>query len=364
MYDSTVKFSRPPAQCKVIVGTQAVQRLQDIVNELYCSAAFIITDKNVYRHYELYLKRLTRSMSCPANIYILPAGERTKSYSYQIKIHNWLLEQGADRESVIIGIGGGVICDISGFAAATFMRGVSHILVPTTLLAQVDAAIGGKNGINLPSAKNIIGTVKHPLAIIADPDFLNTLRSWHFKEGLSELVKIALVKSKSLGTLLDRFLSVKMKGNNELLLRIIEQGIKLKLDVVKHDPYEKGPRRILNFGHTTGHALEALGNYRAMPHGKAVALGMLVALRLSEKLCSLDPETAKWGESQIHKLYRLFPVAGISTDDVWRVIRSDKKRKGHKVQFVLLESYAKPVIHTVAAKEFRNAFSEAAGIVR
>ncbi len=356
MYDTTVKFPFPAAHCRVIAGQNAVRQLRSVVSKIGCSTMFIVTDRNVHKHYESQVRGFLKGVRCPGDILVLPAGERTKSYRYQLKIHEWLLEKGADRESILIGVGGGVICDITGFAAATFMRGIRHILVATTLVAQIDAAIGGKNGINLPAAKNMVGTIKQPVSVIADSMFLRTLRPQHFKEGMAELVKMALIKSASLGKMITRYQSGHAEDREELISRIIEQGVKLKLDVVRQDPFESGLRRILNFGHTTGHALEVLGNYRRMTHGKAVACGMLVALELSKRLCSLDDETVAWGVERIRELYPSFPIGGISPDGVWAVIKCAKKRVRAQVRFVLLESFAKPVIHTVTERQFRALF--------
>lgn len=356
MYDTTVKFPFPAALCRVIAGQDAASQLRSVVGKIGCSTMFIVTDRNVHEHYEPQLRGYLKSVRCPGDILVLPAGEKTKSYRYQLRIHDWLLEKGADRESILVGVGGGVICDITGFAAATFMRGIRHILVATTLVAQIDAAIGGKNGINLPAAKNIVGTIKQPVSVIADSMFLKTLRPQHFREGMAELVKMALIKSASLGKLITRYQSGNSEDRQELISRIIQQGVKLKLDVVRKDPLESGLRRILNFGHTTGHALEVLGKYRQMTHGRAVACGMLVALDLSKRLCSLDDETVSWGVERIRELYRSFPIAGISPHGVWEVIKRDKKRVRKQVQFVLLKSLAKPVIHTVTERQFRASF--------
>jgi 3-dehydroquinate synthase len=319
-----------------------------------------VTDRNVYKHYASDLRRILGAVRCPVQTLVLPSGERTKNHRQQMRIHEWLISHGADRASVLIGVGGGVVCDISGFAAATHMRGIRHILVATTLVAQIDAAIGGKNGINLSASKNIVGTTKQPISVIADPLFLSTLKPRHFKEGMAELVKIALIRSAALGRLISRHQSGHDDDPEELLSRIIERGIKLKLDVVRSDPYEAGLRKILNFGHTTGHALEVLGNYRRFTHGKAVACGMLVALELSRKLCSLDSRTVAWAEERIRGLYRSFPIADIDKRDVWSVIKRDKKRIRRRVQFVLLESLAVPAVRTVTEPEFRYAYSKVA----
>lgn len=353
MYDTVIRFPSPENRCRLIAGVDSVRKIGDVLGEVDYSSAFVITDRNVHRFHE----RRIETIKGKSRILILPSGETTKNYRMQAVIQSWLLKKGADRQSILIGIGGGVMCDIVGFAAATFMRGIRHALIPTTLVAQIDASIGGKNGINLPNAKNIVGTIRQPVSIVVDPTFLETLLPRHMKEGMSELIKMALIRSRKLSRQIESYQSTRGKSADDLIADMVEQGVRLKLDVVRKDPHEKGLRKILNFGHTTAHALEVLGRYGRMTHGRAVAFGMLVALELSEKLCSLDRQTIDEAETIIRSLYRSFPVQKFSSNDVWDVIKRDKKRVEQQVQFVLLESMAKPVVRDVMKSEFSKAYT-------
>ncbi len=355
MSSLTIKFSCKAVSCRVEVDHGVAGLVPSIVKDSGCSSAFVITDKNLVHYQGSYFDRVIKRHRGSAKMLVLPPGESTKSYRTQMRIHRWLLDNGADRGSILIGVGGGVICDIVGFAAATFMRGIDHILVPTTLLAQVDAAIGGKNGINLADAKNMIGTVKQPMSILVDPEFLTTLSRAHFTEGLSELLKMALIKSRKLRSLFSRY---QKSSDQTILLQMITEGIRSKLDVVRKDQYESGLRMVLNFGHTTAHALEVFARYkRSMPHGRAVAAGMLVALELSRKLCSLDEKTFQWGHDQIAQLYRNFPMETAATGSLWDIIGRDKKRTGAGVNFVLLKSMFQPIVRPISKRDFKSAYT-------
>ncbi len=362
MLDRKITFGRSTEVCRVIVKQGAANELDSILRAISSESRYLIADKNVERLHRPFFDRALDSAFTRSRLLTLPAGETTKNPKTQLQIHEWLLKNGASRASLVVGVGGGVICDLAGFAAATFMRGIQHAFVPTTLVAQIDAAIGGKNGINLPSAKNMVGTVKQPKFVIVDPAFLCTLPAERLREGMAELLKIALVRSKQLGKQLDGMLS---SGNPEeqarALAKSTELGVSLKLDIVRKDPLEKGLREILNFGHTTGHALEALGQYgRGIPHGKAVAFGILVAVSLSRKLCGLDGDTIEWTQGRIRSIYRSFRIPDARPDDVWKIASHDKKRTRDDVNFVLLEGFARPVVRPVSKRQFISSFAEVA----
>jgi len=360
MIEFSISFSKPQSKCGFVIGENAISTLRDNLSECAPQSAFVITDANVFRLHKRTLTKLIKGKNSSSRLLVLPAGERVKSYKYQIKIHQWLLENGADRKSCVVGVGGGVVCDTAGFAAATFMRGVSCILVPTTLLAQIDAAIGGKNGINLSSAKNIVGTIRQPSAVIADTLFLNTLKPVHFKEGLSELLKMALIGSRMLRKQYEVYENADIEERRKLIQMLITEAIKAKLAVVRKDQFESGLRKILNFGHTTAHALETLSKYRRISHGKAVAFGMLVAIELSRTKPGLDEDSVKWANGRIRHLYRSFNLPNVGMDEFWNAVMRDKKRLENKVQFVLLETLGSPIIETVTKRDFVRAYQRAA----
>jgi len=360
MFESTVTYPASKESTLYRAGEGVFDTLPEIIEAENPSSVYFITDKIVDSFHSQRISKIGRSKAVSAKILTLPAGERTKNTRHLMGIANWLLDNGADRQSLIVAIGGGVITDLTGFAAATFMRGVRHILVPTTLLAQIDAAIGGKTGINLPSAKNSLGVIKQPVATFSDPVFLQTLKIANLREGLSELVKAALIGSKKLARLIDSI----DPGDSDSILSVapdlVETGMKIKVSVVRKDPLEQDYRRILNFGHTVGHAIESLLGYKKMTHGKAVAFGMLTALYLSRDILSLDDETVAWGETSISKLYSEFDLGGIDHSYTWNALKMDKKRLMGKPRFVLLRAFKEPEIVEVYQKQFQRAFMETA----
>lgn len=359
MFESMVVYPSTRESTLYRAGEGVFETLPEIIGDENPSSVYFMTDKNVDSFHARWISKVGRSKEISAQILTLPAGERTKNTRHLMGVANWLLENGADRDSIIVAIGGGVVTDLVGFAAATFMRGVRHVLVPTTLLAQVDAAIGGKTGVNLPAAKNSLGVVKQPVATLADPGFLHTLKVSHLREGLSELVKAALIRSRKLAGLLETV----DPGNSTTILSIaselVETGMKVKVGVVRKDPREKDLRRILNFGHTVGHSIESLLGYKRMTHGKAIAFGMLVALYLSRNLLGLDDETVEWGEDTIGRLHGRFDLGGINYSHTWNSLKNDKKRFKGRPRFVLLRAFAEPEILEVDINQFRKAFGEA-----
>jgi len=358
MSNITIKLGGKEVSCRVEINHGAADKVRSIVKDHGYTSAFVITDKNLVRHHKSYFDQITARRSSISEMLVLPSGESIKNNRTQMRIHKWLLNNGAGRGSILIGVGGGVVCDIVGFAAATFMRGIDHLLIPTTLLAQVDAAIGGKNGINLADTKNMIGTVKQPMSILVDPRFLTTLSRANINEGLSELLKMAFIKSRKLRSLFSHYHD---SNDQTILMKMITEGIRSKLDIVKKDQFEAGLRMILNFGHTTAHALEVQAGYkRSMSHGKAVAAGMLVALELSRKRCSLDENALQWGSEQIAQLYKNFPMDSYAIDEIWDVIGRDKKKTGAGINFVLLESMYYPIVRPVNKRDFKSAYNTVA----
>jgi 3-dehydroquinate synthase len=245
-------------------------------------------------------------------------------------IHEKLFQEGCGRDTLLVALGGGVICDVVGFAAATFMRGIPLVLIPTTLLAIVDAAIGGKTAIDTPLGKNLIGSLYHPKAVIADLDTLKTLPKEEWIQGLAEILKIGLVFNPSIWDLAQKDLE-----NEEL----IYQAVQGKMDVVARDPTELGLRRILNFGHTIGHGLEKIGN---MPHGKAVALGCLAESFLSMQLGYLSSQDFE----KIQVPYRNFSLKlpkNYSREKLFQMMQHDKKKENGKIRFVLIDKIGSAV---------------------
>ncbi|HZE21988.1 MAG TPA: 3-dehydroquinate synthase, partial [Desulfobaccales bacterium] len=271
-----------------------------------------------------------------------PRGERAKTWAVVQRLARELLARGAHRGTPVIALGGGVVGDVSGFLASIFMRGLPLIQVPTTLLAMVDAAIGGKTAINLPEGKNLLGTFHQPRLVVIDPEFLRTLPRAERLNGLAEVVKAGFIRDRDL---LDRLDSVKIGlfADEGELSETIYRAASIKAQVVAADERERDLRRILNFGHTLGHGLEQASRYR-LPHGRAVAWGMVAALTLSELLAGLDHDEAAWGRRLIRNLDLCRPLPQLNPEEVMAALGLDKKRRETGVPLVLLPSLGQTVI--------------------
>ncbi|HEX4211467.1 MAG TPA: 3-dehydroquinate synthase, partial [Candidatus Binataceae bacterium] len=249
--------------------------------------AALITDTNVVA---LYADRVARGLAAVGFepvVIEFPAGEASKSLGMLGTLYDRLVEAHLDRSSTIFALGGGVTGDLAGFAAATFLRGVALVQLPTTLTAQVDSALGGKTGINHPAAKNLIGAFYQPRMIVADVATLDSLPDREFREGLGEVIKYGAIMDEPMITELERTLPAIIRREPEQLQTIVSRSLWHKADIVQSDEHEGGRRKILNFGHTLGHALEVVAGYGSFLHGEAVAAGMVAAVRLSQTHAAL-----------------------------------------------------------------------------
>lgn len=305
--------------------------------ETLCSKekTVIITDDNVFAHHH-------QKMQGYKVIRIAP-GEKTKNQKTIDHLIETLLQLEVDKQTFIIGVGGGVITDMTGYVASIFKRGVRLGLVPTTILGMVDAAIGGKNGVDVGVYKNMIGTIYQPEFILYDYDFLKTLPVKEWTNGFAEIIKHACIKDSLLFSVLERYSLHQIQSDSTLIASLVEQNVAIKMDIVTTDEYEKADRKLLNFGHTFGHAIE---NLHGIPHGHAVSIGMVAACNLSEKINGLPFEDAQRVVKLLAKYH--LPV-DIETDygRVFDVLKLDKKRESDYMHFVLLnkigEAEAKPV---------------------
>ena len=239
----------------------------------------VITDSGVPKKHIKKLKELINSKS--VHTLELDNGERSKSFSSFKKIIDKLFELRFDRSDVLIAFGGGVVGDITGFSASTFLRGIKYIQIPTTLLAQVDSSVGGKTAINVPQGKNLVGAFYNPSLVLISTEFLNTLPESEYKSGLGEVIKYAFIGNKKLKNIIEKNPEKIIKRESSILQTIIEESIKTKSKIVTKDEKESGIRAILNFGHTFGHAIEAKNNYKNITHGAAITLGMIIASKVS-----------------------------------------------------------------------------------
>jgi len=252
--------------------------------------------------------------------------------------------KGADRNSVVIAFGGGVVGDLAGFLASVYMRGVPVVQVPTTLLAQVDAAIGGKTGANLRAGKNLVGTFHQPLAVISDPELLTTLPDREFRAGLFEVIKSGVIRDRKLFEVTESERKSLLARDQEILERVIYDCARIKAEVVAADEKESDLRRVLNFGHTIGHALEADTGYRHFLHGEAVAWGMAAAAMIGTAVRKTSPELAQRIVSCV-LAYSPLPEVNSRAEDIVRRIRGDKKAVDGKVHFVLATSVGRVAIY-------------------
>ncbi|UAL45768.1 3-dehydroquinate synthase [Sutcliffiella horikoshii] len=322
----------------VFLGKGAIEQLPKLLESFQKkpSKLLIVTDDLVA---DLYLSNIVSSLTQNFSVhsYVLPNGEEAKSFDNYYAIQTFALENGLDRHSVIIALGGGVVGDIAGFVASTFMRGIKFIQIPTTLLAH-DSAVGGKVAINHPLGKNMIGSFYQPEAVIYDVDFLISLPEKEMRSGFAEVVKHSLIWDDEFYQWIRENIKSLDDLTEDRLLVCLENGIKIKAEVVSNDEKETGLRAILNFGHTLGHALEAAYGYGKVTHGDGVALGMLFATRLSEKL---NPELELSTDlSEAWERYG-FPTkirSSVSPEELLGWMKKDKKTQNSHIHMVLIQS--------------------------
>lgn len=302
---------------------------------------FLVTDSNLHALYAQQLVRQLTEAGFEPYVYVVAAGEASKSQQQLSMIYDWLLEQHAERQEAILAFGGGVIGDMAGFAAATYLRGVPLIQVPTSLLAQVDAAIGGKTGINHPRGKNLIGSFYHPRLVLADPSLLLTLPERERTEGWAEVAKYGMILDAELFALLEEHAQslhtfASPPPSAELLCHIVARCIELKVVMIEEDEREQGRRAILNYGHTIGHAIENVAGYGEWLHGEAVSLGMVAA-------ASLAYEAGMFSNAEMERQNNLLAALGlpivyrgtIQARAVINAIQLDKKVSGKRVRWIM-----------------------------
>ena len=318
-------------QYTIEIADGSSNRLRTILDAARVPARrFIVSSQTVWRFHGDGLRRLVDEEPI-----LLPDGERYKQLSTVGRIYDALIRASADRSSAIIAIGGGVTGDIAGFAAATYLRGIPVVQVPTTLLAQVDSAVGGKVGVNHPMGKNLIGAFHPPAAVVVDPSLLATLPRREFRAGLYEVVKYGVIASRPLFDRTSAELTQLFAREPAALLPVVAESCRIKADIVEKDERESGLRRHLNFGHTAGHALEAVTKYRRFLHGEAVAYGMLAAAELAAARGALPGTDRDALSMHIRQMGPLPPIADLSAADIVEATRRDKKVVDGRLHFVL-----------------------------
>ena len=328
----TFVVDTPQHAYDAIVERGSLARVGEFVPEK-AGLVFVVTTQDVY---ELHSAALHKSLhGVEHHVLFFAGGEPNKRLSEVEALAEEMIEQGGDRSSVVIAFGGGIVGDLGGFLAAIFMRGIPVIQVPTTLLAQVDAAVGGKTGANLVAGKNLIGAFHQPLAVVIDPDVLKTLPEREYRAGLYEVIKCGVIRDAELFRMLDEKADEVMRLEPALVEQAIAGAVRIKAEVVTADEREGDLRRILNFGHTFGHALEAETKYERFLHGEAVAWGMQAAAILAEKTGHLDSASAATIRRVVAKYGPIPSLEGLDAQVLADRMDSDKKTIQGKVHFVL-----------------------------
>jgi len=335
----------------ILIENGLLDQLGEEVKKIYKGKKIvIITDQSVFDHYGKKVVNQLTGEGFTTKIVVLPPGESTKSFDNLENIYNELLQFKLTRSNLIIALGGGVIGDIAGFVAATFLRGVSFIQIPTSLLAQVDSSVGGKVGVNLSQGKNLVGAFYQPVAVFIDPKVLDTLTDKFFKDGMAEVIKYGCIKDKALFNLLKG-----LSSRQEVMMhieKIIYNCCMIKKTVVEQDEKDQGERLLLNFGHTLGHAIEKYYNYTKTTHGEAVAIGMYHTTLRSEQMGMTKSGTAKdikeilirYGlpyELNIKDRHKLIDAIGL-----------DKKNAGDILKEILLTDIGESIIYDTTCHFF------------
>ena len=337
----------------VIAGWGIITGLGDRLLEVGVKdTAYIITDENVMNPYGRNVQRALQKSGIAAHCFIIPAGETSKSFELAQAIYNWLVELRAERGQAIISVGGGVVGDLGGFVAATFLRGVPFVQVPTSMAAMVDASIGGKVAVNLPQAKNLVGAFYQPRGVFADVETLSTLGKRELAEGWAEAIKHGFILDRSLVDVFEEHAEALMEVEPEISTEVIRRSMAIKADVVSQDERETlGIRVLLNYGHTIGHALEASTEYGRFLHGEGVSVGMMGAARMAREMRLLAPEVVDRQQSLLERFNLPITAQGVDVDRVLGAMSLDKKNQGGSNRWVMLEDVGSAVVRSDVPRE-------------
>lgn len=337
----------------VYYGAKAWENLNDFIAEQKPSSIFILVDGNTHEYcLSEFLQKLNTGTR--TEVIEIETGEEHKNLQTCEGVWNALSDLDADRKSLLINLGGGVVTDLGGFVASTFRRGIKFINIPTTLLAMVDASVGGKNGVDLGNLKNQIGVVNQPEMVLIDIQFLNTLPAQEMRSGLAEILKHGLIASESYW----RKVSDLKKLDIADLEKIIEESVEIKKEIVTKDPFEKNIRKSLNFGHTLGHAIES--HFLTHPqkqkllHGEAIAIGMILETFISNKLQGFSEKKFEMIKDVIMDMYDKVEFDRDDISEIKKLMKFDKKNESGKINFVLLEDIGAPVLDIQVSDDLLN----------
>lgn len=342
-------------QINISYGSEGLTSLVQQLNKHEYSSLFVLVDENTEQH--CLTRFLAHTELNPTSVLVMQAGEENKNLSTCEKLWNELSSLGADRNSALINLGGGVVTDLGGFVACTFKRGIDFYNIPTTLLSMVDASVGGKTGIDLGALKNQIGIIQEPQQVVIDSQWLSTLPLEEVRSGFAEMLKHGLIADANYWGKLKGLVNL----TPEVLSPYIKPSVAVKSEVVKEDPYEKGLRKILNFGHTLGHAIESYflvtPSKQRLLHGEAIAIGMVLEAYLSIECCGLSPEEAKEIKLVFQQFYPQVEIKEEDVEAILALLRHDKKNKAGRINFVLITKIGIPAIDVQVPQElFQKAF--------
>lgn len=326
------------SQSRILVG----EKVANLGNYLPAGKVVAITDENVMAHYSNFLNDF--------ETIVIKPGEENKNLRIIEYMYSELLRLGADRSTFILGFGGGLVCDMAGFAASTYMRGLRFGFVSSSLLSQVDASVGGKNGINFQGFKNMIGTFNQPEFVICDPALLNTLPEKEVRSGFGEIIKHSLIADAVMFEFLEKNRGQALALNPEVIEHLVFKSVEIKAGIVNQDETEMGERRKLNFGHTLGHAIESLSG---LTHGESVAIGMVLASRMSNFYGLISKEEVRRIEHLIES-YGLSVHSPLEMVEVLNCLAFDKKRENNIIHFVMLENLGKASVRPINIKELKT----------
>ncbi|HEV2672089.1 MAG TPA: 3-dehydroquinate synthase [Gemmatimonadales bacterium] len=324
------------ASYDILIGSGLVRELDTILARDCPAAAYaVISDSHVGKLYGESLTKQVSGAGCPVELFTFPAGESSKTRETWAMISDQMLAAHFGRDCAVIALGGGVVNDVGGFVAATYLRGVPLVQVPTSLLAMIDSSIGGKTGVDVPAGKNLLGAFHQPRVVVADLDLLGSLSSVQLSAGLAEAVKHGVIADAEYFSFLEHEYAAIFAKDARALERLVQRSVEIKAHVVAQDEREAGKRVILNFGHTIGHAIEATSTYEVL-HGEAVAMGMVYESRLAQTLGIAAPGTAERVSTVLERLHLpLDRPDGSSVDDLIEAMRSDKKVRGGEIRLAL-----------------------------
>lgn len=334
----TVRVPLGERSYEIEIGSGALARVGEVSRRVFGPKAArlaIISNPVVDRHYGESVSRALRRAGFKTVKYLIGDGERAKSVRTAEKVWDFLIENRIERREGIVALGGGVVGDLAGFVAATYQRGIPFLQIPTTLLAQIDSSVGGKTAVNSPRGKNLIGSFHQPVGVVIDPTVLRTLPAREFGAGMYEALKYGIIRDRLLADFIAANLAAIKRLDDQQLTHLIARCCQIKADVVAADEREGGLRRILNYGHTVGHALEAVTSYRRLKHGEAVGYGMICAARLATGLGILTAAEAETIREQTEMIGRRPAIGDLDAAEVIAAMAHDKKVAHGRLPFIL-----------------------------